>query len=128
LKEVKVAGGDVRVGAVVGTKAADCDDAYPTKRYVEAAALTGGTVGDICSSNWDGLMTELGLGAIAIADGWRLTEAPVVGTIEVWVDEVPVPETIFDGWTYDPETQRVVFHGSSVPLPGAEVHIRYEAL
>lgn len=126
LDEVKVAGGEVRVGAIVGTKTSPCDAAYATKRYAEAADLTGGMVGDICTSDWDGLMYDLGMGAIGIATSWTLTEEPVVASIEVWVDDVVVTEDPHHGWTYDEATRDLRFHGEAVPGRGAEIHVRYE--
>ncbi len=126
LYDTKITGGDVRIGAIVGTKEAACDDAYASKRYTDAAVVTRGMVGNVCESNWDDLMYDIGLAAIGIAKSWQLTETPVEGSLAVWVDGDSISANPFDGWTYDENARAIVFHGTSVPARGTEIHISYQ--
>jgi hypothetical protein len=116
----------VQLGAVVGLENSACDDAYPGRRYQEAAALTGGLIGDICTGDWSNLLTDLGLNASGIQMSFQTEYQAKPGTMEVKVDGENVPEDPVNGWTYDYETWYLIFHGSAVPVRDAEITAIYE--
>ena len=64
----------VQVGAIVGIGAQtnDCA-AVDGSRYQAAAVLTGGLVGDICRTEWNGMMSDLGLNATGIRSQFQLS-------------------------------------------------------
>ena len=115
----------VQVGAVVGIENGACDEAYPGRRYQEAAALTGGLIGDICTGDWSNLLTDLGLNASGIQMSFQTEYLAKVGTLEVSVDGEPVAEDPQNGWTYDYETWYLTFHGDAVPERAAEITAKY---
>ncbi|MFT4625592.1 MAG: hypothetical protein ACI8PZ_004260 [Myxococcota bacterium] len=116
----------VQIGAVVGLEGGGCDDAYPGRRYQEAAALTGGLIGDICSGDWSNMLTELGLNASGIQMSFQTEYLAKPETLDVKVDGESVKEDPGNGWTYDTSTWHLTFHGASVPGRGAEISALYE--
>ena len=122
-------GGDrdlVNVGAIVGTDASACaDEVWPTTRYREMVRANGGIIGDICQASWDVLLADLGLNAVGIRSIFKLTKAAEPETIVVTVNDVEVAGSPTDGWTYDPETWYIEFHGPAVPERGASIAVSY---
>ncbi len=116
----------VQVGAIVGLDDGACQDAYPGRRYQEAAALTGGLVGDICSRDWSNLLTDLGLNASGIQMSFQTEYLPREGTVEVFVDDRKIKENGTNGWTFDYTTWFLTFHGDAIPQRGAQIRAEYE--
>ncbi len=114
----------VQVGAIVGTQASTCD-AVDGSRYQIVAALTGGLIGDICRSDWSGMMGDLGLNATGIRTQFQLSSAAQPDTLEVFVDDEPVPNDPSNGYTYDEASWFVTFHGTAVPPRGSTVSATY---
>ena len=117
----------VNVGAIIVTDTDQCSDnnVWASARYAEMVRLNGGFVGDLCQSNWDNMLGTLGLTAVGIRNTFKLTKGAVVGSIEVYVDDVQVEESPTNGWSYDPDTWYIEFHGDAVPPRGAEVSVSY---
>jgi hypothetical protein len=125
LRGLKSDQGAVQLAAIVGTPRSGCPDQYPGARYIAAAGMTGGLVGDICQSDWSTMLGDLGLNATGIRTRFQTTEAAKPETIEVWVDEVPVATDPIDGWTYDESTWYLEFHGAGIPARGSEITAKY---
>jgi hypothetical protein len=118
----------VQIGAIVGPEDATalCDDTtLPGRRYIEMARLTGGLAGSICDTDWSGFLYDLGLNAAGIYTTFELTYGARPGTLEVFVDDEPVPENAFDGYTYDDAARSITFHGIWIPERGADVRAKY---
>jgi hypothetical protein len=115
----------VQVGAIVGLDQGACVDVYPGQRYMAAAALTGGVIGDICETQWNTMLTDLGLVATGISTRFQTSRAAKPETLEVHVDDTPVAADATDGWTYDEATWFLEFHGASVPPRGSSVTATY---
>jgi hypothetical protein len=115
----------VTVSAIVGKPDSECDDVWAGTRYIQAASLTGGYVGDICESSWDSMLATMGLRVGSIRDQFQLTRGAIPDTIEVEVDEASVEESPEDGWSYDATTRYLQFHGDAVPERGALILVRY---
>ncbi|MCK6523942.1 VWA domain-containing protein [Myxococcota bacterium] len=119
----------VLASAIVGPEvAAGCSDSWPGARYWSVADGTGGIIGDICETDYSGLMGELGLEASGILSTFSLTYAAVEETIVVLVGEEEIPKDAAAGWTYDAEYWIVRFDGSYVPPRGTTISITYEVL
>ena len=90
---------------------------YIGQRYIDATNYFGGTVVDICSTDW-----APGVQAAATQvqpyDSWELTHAPIEDTLIVFVDFVE-----FTDWTYDVLSNRVNF--DITPPEGSLVEIGY---
>lgn len=116
----------LQIGAIVGLDEGNCEDAYPGRRYMDAAALTGGLIGDICSGDWSTILADLGLTAVGIKTSFRTSNQPREGTLVVEVDEEEVLEDPVNGWTYDYETWYLTFHGDAIPERGQQVVATYD--
>jgi len=113
---------DVQISAIVGRANNPCDDAFPGARYSQAAKMTGGTVGDICKSNWSDLMDDLGLVASGVRNTFQLSRGAHPDSLKVTVDG----EKIKHGWTYDPDTWYITFGPNAIPPRDSAIVAEYE--
>jgi len=125
LQDLKSDPSRVTLSAIVGQSNSPCPEVWFGSRYILAASLTGGFTGDICESNWNGMLAIMGLHAVGIRDSFKLELGAQPDTIEVLVDDATVVESDTDGWTYDPSTWYVTFHGASVPPRDSVITISY---
>jgi hypothetical protein len=117
----------ILVSAIVGPPIkANCDGAVPGVRYQAMAAAFGGLDESICQKDFGDIMAELGVQASGILSTFRLSNAAVEESIEVWVDDVAVPQGEIDGWTYEPTTWIVELHDDAIPPRGSSIVINYE--
>lgn len=114
-----------------------CDDPnFPPNvgsRYMELAELTGGVIGDICSSDFEPIVQQLGLAASSLENTFYLSQDPNAGTLEVRIDEeepIPCDAGI---WYYDrvpgadgDEQPAIVFYDETLPPPSATISVYYE--
>ncbi len=136
---MKVNSDQVQFAAIVGLDGG-CPDAVVGRRYLEVAGYTRGVVGNICSTDWGGIMFDVGLNASSIKATFTMTFAAVQDeSFKVLVDldgsvsepanetedDVEVPQDPVDGWTYDPTGPSLTFHGASVPPRGATLFANY---
>jgi hypothetical protein len=115
----------VQVGVIVGTEGSVCSEQFLGSRYITAARLTGGLVGDICQDDWSTMLRDLGLNATGIHSQFQLTYAAKPETIQVWVDEAEVLEDPSAGWTYDDSTWYLTFHGDAIPARDSQITVKY---
>jgi hypothetical protein len=103
--------------------------ADPGTRYIETANRTGGVVESICTADWARALENLGLSVFGYKSRFFLSNQPVVGTVEVYIDGMRLPPN--NGaqvyWAYDAATNAVNFSPSSIPEPGSQIDIRYRA-
>jgi hypothetical protein len=127
-RDLKASPDQVRVSAIVGPADATaiCDQStVEGTRYIEVARLTGGLSGSICETDWSDMLYELGLNAAGIIFTFELSHGAVAGTLVVYVNDLVVPESEFDGYTYDAEAESITFHGTWIPQRGAEIRAEY---
>ena len=110
----------VQNGACTGT-----NSPYVTDRYYQVSAFTGGLVGDICPSDWSGMLAELGLTASGIRTGFQTTYLAKVDTLVVTVDGEEIPVDPTNGYVYDTDTWYITFGSNAVPARDAEVVADY---
>lgn len=102
-------------------------DSASTK-YIDAANMTGGYAGDICTDDWRGSMSSMSLASGGIQTTFTLSSRPdSLSAINVTVDGVRVRYDPVNGWTWDEITNTVALHGSSLPNVGQTVLIEYES-
>lgn len=123
---IKGAGGPRVLGsAIIGPEVSQgCQDSWPGHRYAALAEGLGGQVGNICDSNYDELMYDLGLAVSGSLDTFQLTYAALDGSIVIWIDDEDVTDSV--DWSYDPEYWIVRFDEGSVPERGTTISIEYE--
>jgi hypothetical protein len=130
-RSVKGRADRVQLAAIVGPERAGsnplCEDTtLPGTRYLEAARLTAGIQASICETDWSDILYELGLNAAGIYTTFELSHGAMPGTLEVFIDDRPVPENEGDGYTYDDVAFTIEFHGIWVPERGSEIRASYE--
>ena len=115
--------GDLPDGCSSGTAAANAG-----ARYIEATELSGGYLDSICAESYANILSRIGLELAGLIDTFMLERLPDPETLIVWVDEATIPNREFDGWTYSPGDNAVVFHGRAVPRAGMTVYVEYRVL
>ena len=119
------------VAAVVGDAPNGCGgaggSAEPGPRYRRAASLTFGPAESVCAAGWSALWAGLA-DALTARTAWILSGIPVISTLVVRVDGVPVPPRTGAGginWTYDFGRRALLFNPSLAPAPGAQIEVSY---
>jgi hypothetical protein len=119
--------GKVQLAGIVGPNSSSaCDYAVPGSRYMEAARLTGGLVGDICQPDWSDMLYDLGLNAVGVHRTFELSHGAIEETFEVTIDDAVILPSEIDGWTYDDEMFAITFHGDAVPSRGSVIRADYD--
>jgi len=112
----------VSTAGILGLEGSSCDDAYPGRRYLDVVRATGGLTGDICSSDWSGILFELGLNTVGEQSRFPLTELARAESLSVYVDDELAPD---EDWTYDEADNAVVFDDDAIPPRGSTVRAEY---
>jgi hypothetical protein len=115
----------VSVGAIIGTPQSTCAEQVEGTRYAQLVRLMGGIIGDICDDDWSNVLSAFGVNASGIRSRFQLSEAAQPETIEVMVDDKVVQEDAGAGWTFDPETWFLEFHGASIPPRSSVIVVTY---
>jgi hypothetical protein len=119
----------VRASAVVGPETDYCQSIYGTAeagpRYIELTKKLSGVHALICSPNWSENLKAIGLASVLTRLHFPLSQRANGRTIQVFVDDKQIPASPTNGWQHDPTTNRISFRGTSIPLPGATVQIKY---
>ncbi|MEM7676870.1 MAG: hypothetical protein AAF449_12775, partial [Myxococcota bacterium] len=122
----------VQVHAIAGPVQNVCAQgarfAEPGYRYARMAQATGGQFFDICETDWQPLLTNLGLDVFTPLDEWNLTQAADPSTLRVTVDGVAIQPDPFNGYVYAAQSNSIRFVGSAVPPPGAQITADYAGL
>jgi hypothetical protein len=100
--------------------------AEPVSKYPKVISQTGGIHANICDMDFLTILNFLSYASAGLSITFDLTHLPTdTSQIEVEIDGQTVPYSTTDGWSYLPGTNRVIFHGSWIPAPAANVVIRY---
>lgn len=99
-------------------------------RYINMSDTTGGIWKSICYEDYDETLAHVSLTSAGMVTTWDLSQTPASGggSIEVTVDGERVYYSLFDGYTYDADTNSVTFHGDVIPGPGSYVLFRYSII
>jgi hypothetical protein len=118
--------------AIVGPRGG-CESSAGTadagNRYLDVADQTGGLVGSICDSNFSRILGDIGDRAFGVRVQFFLSRVADPATVRVY--DVPcggtsrTPRTT--GWTFDAESNSVVFTEAVAPVPGQCFEVEYEA-
>ncbi len=112
------------ISTIAATSDSGCQGATYGAGYIDAAISQGGEVGDLCQSSWATAMENIAL----------ISSSQSVGGLQVLLDDgVPLEESLtvtvdgalFTDWTYDAESNAVLFSSDNPPGTGTEVSITY---
>lgn len=97
--------------------------------YIEVTEQVGGVLWPICTDDWSGLLTELGMQSAGLKREFFLSLAPVEDTIAVEVETTDGSTEDFDSgdWAYS-QTRNSITFNEYVPEPLSIVRISYEVL
>jgi hypothetical protein len=118
--------------AIVGDAPGGCSgpggSATNGARYIDVASFTGGIFQSICTSDWARALEDLSTSAFGFRTSFDLTNQPVPTTIQVYIDDAPVPGQSASGtvnWTYDAASNSINFSPFSTPQPGSQLRVEY---
>lgn len=144
----------VTFSSIVGPRPGGCiagdgsGNAGAGTEYIEATNEIGGMFASICTADWYPVLEALGLQAAGLRDEYFLSEIPVPGSIELWVDDEGGRRdgidqaSLVEGdvladvcqardlrrcfeYAYD-AVRNAVRTIDYLPAPNADIHIRYE--
>jgi hypothetical protein len=96
-------------------------------RHHAVINATGGTWTDFCQGDPAPFFDSLVPDGLVAQTRFELNCPPANPAIEVRVDAALVAFDANDGWTYDPGTSEIVFHGTAVPAVGSTVEVTWTA-
>ncbi|WP_225414591.1 vWA domain-containing protein [Stigmatella hybrida] len=99
--------------------------ADPAFRYSAVATRTGGIIGSICDTSFEGTLVKIASALNTLRRAFPLSLKPVPTTLRVLVNGAPVPRDLVNGWQYRADTQSITFLGNYVPPPGALLRFEY---
>ncbi len=106
------------------------NESYIGERYIKAAELTGGIVGDICDTDFEDIVTDISLNASRLHDTFYLSATPAASSLSVSIDDTAIgcDEGI---WTYvlltvkGEETPAILFSSDHLPDMHSQIAVRY---
>lgn len=94
-------------------------------RYKQLADLTQGSKGSLCG-DFGSTLTTISDKVIELSTVFKLDREPYPQSIVITVNGVSIPASQTNGWTYDPATWSISFHGPAVPPAAADVRIYFD--
>ncbi len=96
-------------------------------RYMELAAITGGTKNSLCNSFATVLDNISASIAAQTQAEFQLNKKPLVESIRVLIDGAVVPQNNTSGWSYDSVTLKLKINGSAYqPSAGSSITINFD--
>ena len=89
--------------------------------YFELIKYYGGSWYSICETDWGTQMQSLGSQVVTQSRFSLSEEDPVEDTISVFVDGQQLEE----GWSYDANTNQIIFDATHIPEPGETIRVEY---
>lgn len=149
--------GAVSVAVICGEVPSPACEAEPGRRYVALADAMNGIVGSICDATFDQHLSRIALDAAGLKRKFGLSKRPDTTTLELVVKyrcdtpkaqmgrcaaeenlckgqppefqglQCTPPQGEPDGWTFEPATNSIFFHGDAVPGLRSVVVVGYQA-
>jgi len=95
-------------------------------KYIDAVEATEGFYENIQTADFTRALEELSFTSAGLTVIFYLEEEPeTLANMTVTVDGEEVVSDAENGWTYDPETNAIIFHGDAVPGPDESVVVSY---
>ncbi|MEM6731502.1 MAG: choice-of-anchor D domain-containing protein, partial [Myxococcota bacterium] len=122
----------LNISAISGPPPDGCGSATSNQFDFDAVDAVGGEFRSICTSDWSDLITDLGLDVFNARRQFPLDRPATASTLQVRVCDgtscTNVSQDPTNGWSFEPETNAVVFNGSAVPGPGETIEVQYVAI
>lgn len=95
------------------------------QRYMDLVDSTGGAKISLCS-NFADTLSIISDSIIELASTFQLNREPVPESIHITVNGTEVLESTTNGWSYEPSTLTISFHGPAVPPADADIKIAFD--
>lgn len=126
----------LNISAISGPPPEGCETANSNQKGYDAVQAVGGQFRSICSADWSGLVSSLGLDVFNARRQFPLSRPAIESELEVEVceddgngsPETDTCETVTDGWSFDAELNSVVFEDEEAPGPSQHVQFDYSAV
>ncbi len=94
--------------------------------YIDVTEDTDGFFASICTSDYDEALQHLSLTAAGMTVSFLLDREPAnLSEIVVEVEGAAIAYDVYDGWSYQTDTNAIIFHGDAIPGPGDTVYVSY---
>lgn len=95
-------------------------------RYIELANKTDGVLGSVCDVSFADSLVAIQQRIIELSTQFYLDGEPQEETIKVFVNGKVVPKHAVHGWSYNPVSNAIVFHGNSIPSSGVSINVTFD--
>lgn len=117
---------DLRIHGIGGDYPAGCEQSSDVSAdfyegLYEATGLTGGFFWSSCAESYSSYMQTLAQAVGPSRSSFLLSRPALPETVSVQVDG----DGITQGWTHDPDSNRVLFADDSLPARGSQVTVSY---
>jgi len=125
--------------AIAGDVPGGCSQAESADRYLAATLALNGDFFSICDPDWATNLSAIAWGIGDRLTNFELTREPEITTVVVLVTrgdgtvyEIPrydpsASPPQYNGWSVDPDTNVVTFHGNAVPESNERIEVSYNA-
>lgn len=96
------------------------------QRYIDMVNKTGGVLGSVCDTSYAGSLQAIQSRILELSTQFYLSGLPVVESITVSVNSLAVPKDDSNGWSYNPDANSIVFHGTAIPEAGADINVNFD--
>ncbi len=94
-------------------------------RYAQISDATGGVKASLCG-NFATSLQSISDSVLALSSVFQLDREPIESTISITVNNVVVPQSATNGWTYDVTTNSIAFHGNAIPPADANIAVNFD--
>lgn len=94
-------------------------------KYIDLAGRTGGTVASICDADFSAGLLSVSTQILEATTAVSLAYAPNVSSMSIYHNFTKINQDAVNGWTFDAATNRVIFHGSAIPVAGTQITVDY---
>jgi hypothetical protein len=88
------------------------------------ASMTGGILGSLCD-DFGTTLSSISNKIIELSTQFYLDRIPSSGSLKVYVAGIVIPVDETNGYTYNATNNSITFHGTAVPIAGAQITVAY---
>ena len=128
----------LNISAIAGPPPNGCDTAEGNQVDYDAVDAVGGQFRSICSADWSNMVGSLGLDVFNARRQFPLSRPATAGTITVEVCDddgngnpincQTVTLSTSNGWSFDADTNSIIFNGNEVPGPSQHITVTYDTI
>jgi len=98
------------------------------QRYIDLAQKTNGELGSICDASFARSLDFIQRRIVELSTQFKLNRKPNPDSIRVVINGTLVPRDPLNGWSYNADTNSILFHGTGVPPAGTDIRIAFDPI